>query len=228
MKIFCYRDNLEGEKYKYYGVTLYFVAGVKNIYRVKPKRVQEVSAAIEKWVSRDDPVVAFVIECIKAGIDKTPCYNAAAKILLPEGSPFRTGKRTKVSVRKQNQLALYEYLAQPETTPETAYSEIEANDAFYELVQDHFADELSLYMGGMMYERSGISTCEAPTEVQPNDFIFEIGRLQSARITYYGHYRQGQWLRINMFDEFDVNTLEAILDGNVETGHRRVSRQSTL
>jgi hypothetical protein len=200
MKIFCFRDNLEGEKYRYFGVTLYFIEGAKNVLHVKPERLAGVSKAIAKIILADNPVVAFIDTCIRAGIGKTRCYFDARK--------------AGVAIRKQNQLALYNYLLQKKPVDaEEAYAEIQANEGFYEHVQDYFADELSMYMGGMMYERSGLSKCEAPTEVEPGDFIFEIGRLQSGHIEYDGHYRDGGWLFLDIFDDFDTDGLERILDG---------------
>jgi hypothetical protein len=215
IKIFCFRDNLEGEKYKYYGVTLYFVEGAKTILRVKPERISEVKAAIVKLVRRDDPIIVFVRTCISAGIGKTRCYFDA--------------KRAGIAIRKQTQLALYELISheEKEQTTEEIYEDIKANLWLYERVQQHFADELELYMG-MGYDSSGLSECEAPTEVEPGDFVFEIGRLQRAKIAYWGHYRRGVWLDINIFGEFDLDKLEAILNGNVETRHRRISRQIAL
>jgi hypothetical protein len=213
MKIFCYRDNLEGEKYKYYGVTLYFVAGEKVNYdtdiHVKPEKRTDVLSAIAKLLNIRAPVIQFVLACIEAGTGKTRCYNDA--------------RAAGVSIRKQNQLALYDYLEEnppeeEETFPKTdeeIYTEIKSNDYFYEQVQDHFAEQLYKFMG-MGYETSGLSECEAPTDVREGDFIFEIGRLQSAKLQYFGHYRPGGrgWLNLKIFDEFDIDTLEAIIDDN--------------
>lgn len=209
MKIFCYRDNLEGEKYKYYGVTLYFVAGEivnrDTDIHVKPERRESVLDAISRLLKIKAPVIQFVLDCIDAGTGKTNCYKEA--------------REAGVSIRKQNQLALYDYLEEnppeEEESDEEVYGEIKRNDYYYEQVQDHFAEQLYEFMG-MGYETSGLSECEAPAAVKEGDFIFEIGRLQSAKLQYFGHYRPGGrgWLNLKIFDEFDIDTLEAIIDDN--------------
>jgi len=218
LKIYCYRDNLEGEKYRYFGVNLYFAQDISTtviyeVIKVKKERKGEVTAEIEKLLSSNDPVLEFVRMCVESGTGKTVCYDDATEIPLPIGSPFRKGRRTHVSIRKQTQLALYDYLEYESENEEEIGHEIEEQPTYeiYERVQEFFAVQLGMFMGGMMYETSELSECDAPKRMKEKDFVFEIGRLQTGRFEYYGHYRNGQWLSYKMFDDFDDSGLEEIL-----------------
>jgi hypothetical protein len=223
LKLYCYRDGADKLGSGVLGITLYFAEDDKTIrvqdvdLRVKIERRKGVIQAIEKFISRTDPVIDFIVMCIKAGTDKTQCYNDAVKVPLPIGSPFRKGRRTKVSIRKQNQLALFEYLQQVDKEKEKR--KFVPNYDFYESVQQHFADEIEVNSGGKLeYITTPISICDldepdtigAPIEDQ--DFVFEIGDKESGRFRYWGHWKNNNWFtEPKMFAGFDLHGLETLL-----------------
>jgi hypothetical protein len=248
-KIFCYRDLLiyedieeemdaeeddEFSEYKKrkgrsgqhpgYGVTLYFIegmfgakkpAGVSIIFlimdliagKVKPDKAFDVGREIEKILSKNAPIVSFVRMCINAGTGKTRCYDDA--------------RAAGVAIRKQTQLALYEFLKgessikMPEITP----GAIPPAFGFFESIRDFFRDELSTdpYFGQFEYIESDLSECDAgdistAVEIDAGDFVFEMGELQSATIKYFGHYHsQRKKLVCRIYPEFNQSGLKALL-----------------
>lgn len=224
-----------------YGITLYFIegmfgakkpAGVSIIFLitdlitgfVKPEKVFDVGREIEKVLSRNDPVISFVKMCINANTGKTRCYDDAVKILLPAGSPFITKKRKSISIRKQTQLALYEFLKgetkiKPGVIDTITPDVIPPAIGFFESVRDFFRDELAddQWFGQFEYIESELSECDAgdittADEINAGDFVFEMGELQSATIKYFGQYHsQRKKLVMRIYPEFNQNGLRALL-----------------
>ncbi len=248
-RIFCYRDLLimeeeeeeeendelqdetphggRGKSSPGYGVTLYFIEGIFTAKRkqsgisimfdiintiaghVKTDKQFDVSRAIEKLIITTSPIVSFVEKCINAGTGKTRCYNDA--------------RAAGVAIRKQTQLALYEYLAAKEETPDL--SDMTPEDIppaydFFERVREFIRDELmdDQYFGQFEYIENELSECDASDiqsagEVDPGDFVFEMGELQSATIKYFGHYRRKtRQIIMRIYPEFNDAGLEAILN----------------
>jgi hypothetical protein len=191
------------------------------IKHVTPGRREPVARAILKLIEKDHPVVQFVRMCIAANTGKTRCYFDARK--------------AGVSVRKQVQLALYEYLKSEKAPPPVSVfcyrDSLEAKGmeyygitlyfiekeafGFFGDVQEHFASQLELYMG-LTYEPSDLSTCDASdiivvSSVEDHDFVFEIGEKDSAKIAYWGYWHAGRWDRLHIFDDFDTVTLTRLL-----------------
>lgn len=246
-KIFCYRDLLimeeieeeeeeeEDERSEYkrrkgrqghpgYGVTLYFIegmfgakkpAGVSIIFmivdllagRVKPEKMFDVSRDIEKILSKNAPIVSFVRMCLNAGTGKTQCYNDA--------------RAAGIAIRKQTQLALYEFLKNeskikiPEITP----GAIPPAFGFFESIRGFFRDELgdNDWFGQFEYIESDLSECDANDitsagEIEAGDFVFEMGELQTATIKYFGHYHKAtKKLYARIYPEFDTEGLRRLL-----------------
>lgn len=214
MKIFCYRDFMEGQTYKYFGVTLYFIAGTgkpaagrtSQIFSIieaiaghlEADRQFDTGRAIERLVLKNAPIIGFVQMCIAAGTGKTRCYFDA--------------KKAGLAIRKQTQLALYEYMklqtAVCEPTP------VIAPYVLMDAVREHFADQLETFFGGMTYETSPLSEVDetdSGAEMSGGDFVFEIGRLKTKKFDYSGHWHSKRWISIKMFDNFDLTGLEEIL-----------------
>jgi hypothetical protein len=240
MTLYCYRDNLDKDRYSYFGVNLYFVwdehASKKKTVKqkvqatldhyiqeasailfqieavlihtsLKREKVTTVSLAIAKWIVLKDPIVEFVTGCISNGISKTPCYNMDVLVQHQRGKKGR---------RKQNVLALHDYLSETPAPDEKIQEALPPYELF-EAVRDHFADELEIYMG-MEYSRNDISECEGmewanPGELVHGDFLFEIGELQKATFRYWGHFHaeNGRWKPYTMFNEFDIAGLNKLL-----------------
>jgi len=200
---------------------------IHDIFRIitghiRRERQTVTAGAIWKLIDKNHPVVQFVRMCITANTGKTRCYFDA--------------RAAGVAVRKQVQLALYEYLKSEEAPPAITvfcYRDTIEGDggtgvygvtlyfielkelAFFEDVQNHFADEVEKWMRAsnnpLSYSPAPLSTCPAPTGTESNDFVFEVGELDSGEITYYGHWRNNRWIHIEIFDEFDRITLMRIL-----------------
>jgi len=255
-KIFCYRDLLiyedieeemdaeqddERSEYKKrkaqrggmpnFGVTLYFIeglyktkpgTGIVGIFQIvdiitpflKTKNTFDVSRGVEKLLLTNNPIVQFVKMCIDAGTSKTQCYTDA--------------RAAGIAVRKQNQLALYEYLKEqtapepePERTrePEPARVRIPPPYAFFETVRDFIRDELmnDEFFGQLEYIESDLSECDASDiestgEFETGDFIFEMGQLETATLKYFGHYhRRKNKLVMRIYPEFDEDGLKSVL-----------------
>lgn len=251
-KIFCYRDlmvmdedddtgqedeeeDITPHKRKHqgqsvnYGITLYFIegmfgakkpAGVSIIFMitdliagfVKPEKIFDVGREIEKVLSRNDPVISFIRMCINANTGKTRCYNDA--------------RAAGVSIRKQTQLALYEFLkGEIKIKPGPGVFDTITKDTippaigFFESIRDFFRDELSddQWFGQFEYIESELSECDAgdittADEINAGDFVFEMGELQSATIKYFGQYtRSRKKLVCRIYPEFDQSGLKALL-----------------
>jgi hypothetical protein len=83
---------------------------------------------------------------------------------------------------------------------------------FFRKVQRYFQEALEADMG-MEYERSDISICDAEdvsVEMEEGDFAFEISDLKRQKFSYYGHYRDGDWEVLKMYDGFDIGQLEKL------------------
>jgi hypothetical protein len=141
-----------------------------------------------------------------------------------------------VAVRKQVQLALYEYLKSEKAPPPisifcyrdelsgtggsayigvTLYFVEKEAFGFMGAVQEHFADQFELYTG-LEYEPSDLSTCDAEdsralSDIADHDFIFEVGDLKSGRFKYFGHWHKKKWIRLHIFEDFDIAGLSLIL-----------------
>jgi len=249
-KIFCYRDLLISPEYEDkggmgetphggkaknprpgYGVTLYFIeglyktkpgTGIVGIFQIvdiitpflKTKNTFDVSRGVEKLLLTNNPIVQFVKMCINTGTSKSRCYTDA--------------RAAGIAVRKQNQLALYEYLKEqiapepePERTrePEPARVRIPPPYAFFESVRDFIRDEFmnDEFFGQLEYIESDLSECDASDiesadEFETGDFIFEMGQLETATLKYFGHYhRRKNKLVMRIYPEFDEDGLKDIL-----------------
>jgi hypothetical protein len=246
-KIFCYRDLLiyedieeemdaeqddEFSEYKKrrhhqappgYGVTLYFIegifhgikkpSGVSIVFqiidaiasRVKGSKQFDVARSIERLILKRDPIISFVKMCINAGTGKTRCYNDA--------------RAAGVAIRKQTQLALYEYLKSEIEIPEITPGVIPPAFGFFESVRDFFRDELSddEWFGQFEYIESDLSECDASDIssagiVDAGDFVFEMGELESATLKYFGHYHaETEQLICRIYPGFDQSGLRALL-----------------
>lgn len=214
LKLYCYRDDVDRLGSGALGVTLYFAEDIQKYAiltaiadHVTPSRQAEVAQAIEKLVGKNAPVIQFVRMCIQAGTGKTQCYNDA--------------KKAGISVRKQNQLALYDYL-ETEEEPVDEYEEEEEGQpdyGFFESVRQHFADEIEINSGGKLeYIPMPLSTCDVDdpgttgAPIEARDFIFEIGDKESGRFRYWGHWKNNEWhTEPKIFDGFDLDGLETIL-----------------
>jgi hypothetical protein len=196
------------------------------------KETFDIAEAIKTLINKNDIVVQFVKMCIGANTGKTRCYFDARAIPHPHPTPHRMH----VSVRKKVQLALYEYLKSEEAPPPVSvfcYRDTIDGDGgtgvygvtlyfietkemgFFEDVQTHFADEVEKWMrhsnNPLSYNPAPLSTCPAPEGTELTDFVFEIGELDSAEIAWYGHWHNGKWKRIEIFDEFNLFPLMRIL-----------------
>jgi hypothetical protein len=248
-KIFCYRDllvqkeedtgqeeeeeDITPHKKKHqgqsvnYGITLYFIegmfgakkpAGVSIIFLitdliagfVKPERAFDIGRDIEKILSKNAPIVSFVRMCINANTGKTRCYNDA--------------RAAGIAIRKQTQLALYEFLKgetkiKPGVFDTITPDVIPPAIGFFESVRDFFRDELldDQWFGQFEYIESELSECDAgdittADEINAGDFVFEMGELQSATIKYFGQYHsQRKKLVMRIYPEFDQSGLRALL-----------------
>jgi hypothetical protein len=193
------------------------------IGHVTRKREKDVATAILRLIDADHPVIQFVRMCIAANTRKTRCYFDARK--------------AGTAVRKQVQLALYDYLKSKEAPPVvsvycyrdnlgthgsnyvgvTLYFIEEAEQDFFEEVREYIADELETYTG-LEYERSPLSTCDAEdirivSDVEDTDFVFEVGDLKSGKFKYWGYWHEKKWNRLQIFEDFDIIGLTRLLRG---------------
>ena len=180
-----------------------------------------VARRVKALLGENHPVLQFIRMCINAGIEKTQCYDDA---VIAE-----------TSVRKQVQLALYDYLKSEEAPPAemiycyrdnlgthgsnyvgvTLYFIEKMEMDFFEEVREHIADELETHTS-LEYERSPLSTCDAEdirivSDVEDTDFVFEVGDLKSGKFKYWGYWHEKKWNRLKIFKEFDIVTLMRIL-----------------
>jgi hypothetical protein len=199
---------------------------IHDIFRIiaghiRPERQTVTAGAIWKLIDRNHPVVQFTRMCIAANTGKTRCYFDA--------------RAAGVAVRKQVQLALYEYLKSEEAPPPisvfcypdnlgasgwnyvgvTLYFIEKEAMGFFGDVQEHFADQFELHTG-LDYEASGLSTCDADdirivSDVKEHDFIFEVGDLKSGKLKYWGYWHRKKWDRIHIFEDFDMIPLNRLL-----------------
>ena len=193
------------------------------IGHVTRKREKDVAMAILRLIDADHPVIQFVRMCIAANTGKTRCYFDARK--------------AGTAVRKQVQLALYEYLKSEEAPTVSVFcyrdemiSEHLDYNAYIGItlyfiekealgfmgeVREHFADQFELYTS-LIYKKSGLSTCDAEdisvvSGVEDHDFVFEIGDLDSGKFKYWGYWHEGKWDRLEIFKEFDIIGLTRLL-----------------
>ena len=180
-----------------------------------------VARRVKTLLGENHPVVQFVRMCISSGVDKTQCYDDA---VIAE-----------TSVRKQVQLALYDYLKSEEAPPAEmiyCYRDMVEGDYrnyygvnlyfvetaerdFFETVQDHFADQLETYMG-LSYVKGPLSTCDASemsvSDPAEYDFVFEVKSLKRKHFQYWGHWHNNAWKpATHVFPQFDLLTLDQIL-----------------
>lgn len=196
---------------------------IASIIRGYTRQEIAVARAIVNLIEKNHPVIQFVRMCIAANTGKTRCYFDARK--------------AGVAVRKQVQLALYEYL-KSEKAPRVSvfcyrdeligehlnsntyigltlyFIEKEALP-FMGDVRDHFADQFELYTS-LIYKKSGLSTCDASDisivpAVEDHDFVFEVGDLDSGKFKYWGYWHKRKWDRLNIFADFSVIALTNIL-----------------
>jgi len=191
------------------------------IGHVTRKREKDVAMAILRLIDTNHPVIQFTRMCIAANTGKTRCYFDARK--------------AGTAVRKQVQLALYEYLKSEEAPPAisiycyrdnlgthgsnyvgvTLYFIEKKEMGFFGDVREHIADELEKYTG-LEYERSSLSTCDAEdirivSDVEDTDFVFEVGDLKSGKFKYWGYWHKKKWNRLEIFNDFDTITLTQLL-----------------
>ena len=197
---------------------------IASIIRGYTRQEIAVARAIVNLEEKNHPVIQFVRMCIAANTGKTRCYFDARK--------------AGVAVRKQVQLALYEYLKSERAPPaisvfcyrdemvaEHLYSNAYIGLTLYFIekealpfmaeVRDHFADQFELYTS-LMYKKSGLSTCDAHeietvSAVENHDFVFEVGDLDSGKFKYWGYWHNQKWDRLNIFSDFNVTALANIL-----------------
>ena len=247
-KIFCYRDFLimeefyEGDKSQQkdydnqkrpgrkeppmWGVNLYFIegmtgapqeqkgSGISQIFRIieaiaghlKKDRQFDTGRAIEKLVLGNSPIISFVQMCIGAGTGKTKCYFDAVK--------------AGIAIRKQTQLALYEYLKLTDTLCEISPGTIPPASDYFERVRDYFRDQFDNddYFRNFVYIEKPLSDCAlsdietAGTENLNNgDFIFELSDIQAHTIPYHGLWHNGKLGKPRIFPAFDVRGLIQLL-----------------
>jgi hypothetical protein len=189
------------------GVSIIFLITDLLTGRVKPEKIFDVGREIEKILSKNAPIVSFVRMCINAGTGKTRCYDDA--------------RAAGVAIRKQTQLALYEFLKNeskikmPEITP----GAIPPAFGFFESIRDFFRDQLAddQWFGQFEYIESDLSECDAGDitsagEIEAGDFVFEMGELQTATIKYFGHYHKAsKKLVCRIYPEFDQDGLRRLL-----------------
>lgn len=221
MHIYCYRDLLDGERYEYFGCTLYFIADDAASPSLKAydsavsfskflhgsASPSSVEKSVRKWIDTQHPIVQFVRNCIDSGTIQNICL----KLLTGAG----------IKSRRQNAQALYKFLALEKSMMESPISVTEQPDfEMFEEVQDHFANQLEIYFGSMVYEPAALSQCSAneidildPSGLAPGDFVFEIGRRQTGKFEYYGwyHHALDAFKPLKMFPEFDLRALKMML-----------------
>jgi hypothetical protein len=206
MTLYCYRDLLDGEAYEYFGCTLYFVwGGGEHQKPVQPSVniPHLLDTAVSKLVARNHPALVFFRNCIDGGTGQQKCLALA--------------KTAGVKIRRQNALALYKVLKlerELQSIPEDMPFEIDPPYDLYELVQEHFADELETALG-LTYIKSDLSECELDndTPVADGDFLFEIGERRTATFRYWGHWHTstGRWKPLKLFGDFDLLGLRKLL-----------------
>lgn len=215
LRLYCYRDIVERKSGTgVLGVTLYFAVEIQRrsimaavTEHVTAGKRAEVTKAIEKLFKVDNPVIEFIRMCIQAGTGKTRCYFDA--------------RAAGLAVRKQTQLALYDYLKTEPKEKELPrgyrIEETVPDYGFFEEVQQYFADQFESYTGGLVYDLSMLSVCDIDdpsttgAPVEDTDFVFEVGDLESGQFRYYGHWKDDKWLQVKIFDGFDLHGLETIL-----------------
>ena len=232
LKIYSYPDRLGDGVHDYWGVTLYFcepgvTKGQQELNRfmnvprvfdtarelsniVKGKGQKRIINAIQNILQRRDPIIQMVYNCIAGGITPNRC--------------LKLSKTAGISVMRQAGFALYKYLQleqefrnEPMEAPQ---EEIKTPIpyAFFESVREFFVDQLAdeEYYGRFDYERYPLNESTDPSldfELHPDDFIFEIGEFDSAKIIYYGHYQDGEFLSFHAEDIIDQGALVRLLRG---------------
>ena len=215
-----------------YGVTLYFAEGdIVNAQRrisdsfsithifdlasaiatiISGKGRSEAARGIQAWMNRNDPIVQFFRMCIDSGTGSSRCLSLA--------------KQAGYKYRRQNALGLYNVLklerefqiAEPQ--PEQPKPTVEPPYDLYAAVQDHFADQFENdeYFQQFDYQRSDLSAAgidEVDVDLEPGDFVFEVGELESARFKYWGHYHAEtrKFGPLHMYSGFDMQLLFRLL-----------------
>jgi hypothetical protein len=221
-----------------FGITLYFVAGgisqpqkelsdlifqyfpaifdaVKSLGRLlqgkSPASVKRLEKAIPKLLAGNDPIVQFMRNCIAGDTNQEKCLTLS--------------KQAGISISRQTAQTLYKYLKleteitrEPVQMPALKEAPPPAgNFDMYARVQDFFEEELSLddWFSQFEYIRSDLSECSehditSTGEIEQNDFIFEIGELESATLKYFGRYHAGK-LVARIYPEFDQRGLIKVL-----------------
>jgi hypothetical protein len=228
MILYCYRDYLSfGRKhFDYYGVNLYFAhaggapAGQQTLtmYDIvssfarflrgtaNPAKVEN---AVRRWIKDDDPIVAFMQNCIDGGLIQSACL----RLLKQAGIPYR----------RQNAQVLFKFLRleqdirhAPELPPAAPAKAPAAPLDLYEQIREYFVDQFAdePYFQRFDYERNALSEAECydmqnpdADKISPGDFVFEINGLSPQRFWYYGHHTKGGWLLWQMFPDFDRSGL---------------------
>lgn len=232
MTLYVYRDDLEGERYGYYGVNLYFcwmgdemgtpepqrtladsfdIGHVFDIARalsdlVKGKGHNSAVSAITKWINTAAPIVQFFRNCIDGGTGQNRCLALA--------------KTAGIKYRRQNALALYKTLQlekefSQKPTPPGKPSETTIDPPFdlYTDIQEYFAEQLTRYMG-MEYAPNDLSEeWSDDNDMEHGDFVFEIGEKKTATFRYLGHYHgdTARWNPLKMFDDFNMQPVNRLL-----------------
>jgi hypothetical protein len=229
MTLYAYRDDIDSEEYSYFGCNLYFVwdsgefmqgqrtfADYPDTARIfeyadalhnvaKGKYHDRTIKTVTNWLASGNPIVQFIRNCIDSFIGETKCVSLV--------------KQAEIKHNRQAAFALYNilqmekaFVSHPATKPPA--TTIDPPFDIYEEVQDHFAEQLIMYLGLEQYIKSGLSIQEDdPDDMVHGDFIFEISEKKVAKIRYSGHWTNGGWRNLNIFDDFDTRSLVKLLRG---------------
>jgi len=237
--LYCYRDLLlypEGklEKAEYlkgkkveksdpnFGLTLYFNHGERDekqtsllqfaisavfdlakalsqtVEKISPKARPAVVRGITNWLEKNHPIVQFMNNCIEGGQGKNKCVKLV--------------KEAGIKHRRQNALALYDYLKleqafnrETERPEEKPRKNTPVPEDDYEEIRDFFRDDFvqdDEFFRVLDYVESELSSTCAPEEmdnpdqnkISPGDFLFEMGELNTGILRYYGHFSGGDWV----------------------------------
>ena len=161
-------------------------------------------------IATNNPIVQFLSNCIDSGVIQNTCLKLAKKAGIPH--------------RRQNAQVLYKFLKmekeildQPCTTsPEVLY-EAPPPFALYDKVRQFFIDAFQDddFFDRFKYEESEMSECgidevniEDADEIQPKDFLFEIGeRGNNPHFVYWGHVQNGEWKLRKSFPALNMTVL---------------------
>jgi len=231
-----YKRKYQGKNVSY-GVTLYFITSgltesqkelsdlifqyfpaifdaVKSLGKLltgkSPASVRRLEKAIPKLLAGNDPIVQFMRNCIAGDTNQEKCLTLS--------------KQAGISISRQTAQTLYKYLKleteitrEPVQMPALKEAPPPTRFDMYARVQDFFEDEFYKddWLGQFQYIRDDLNECneyEITTagELAQNDFIFEVGELESAKIKYFGRYHAGK-LVARIYPEFDQRGLIKVL-----------------